>query len=694
MPLGENPFIKRLLSWHGHRGGVRVPFQGDPSPLDTDGGAPSIIVTRLIARLRDLAVQLAAGMTTPRLIFLVGGPGNGKSEAVQDFLTHLDTQLGCEGGLATILRDKFTPAPLLPWVVEVGSDDVTHLPGSFSQHVGRLVVVQDASASERPYEDAAQILSHRLQELIHGEGALPLLICCVNRGLLTRCLRAAHATGDHGLTAMLEQVIRATALGHEALTESRLNCWPLQHEVPSLQAAVACWPLDMESLLLSEAEGGLQVSPLEQALLQAVQTTSWRQGACSACVSGPLCPFVQNAVWLNDAGNRRNLLTILRRGELATGQRWSFRDGFSLVAELLVGETEDYAGAEHPCQWVHEQVSYLNEAGVHPDRAVSASYNLVSRLYPYALFPVLVTGALPPNARELSETAATLDDYASLEDSWSPTHIRALLRDKLAPRLDPALMSPSDPDHVLALLEYDYGQSVSHANLRWPTEAGMSTVERAFFDFAARADELDILGRDSGQVAAAQRFIRVLCSSFAKRSVGVRLGFHADDEYVAEYERSIRNPVKLRELSTSLRTLLGEGGFQFNALESFGQPRLKKWPVSLEGAPAQVFIQPAPLASVGAPTHDLPAIRISGHAIPLTFDLFVALRLQKEGCANSSLPASVRASIDHIRHLLAGGLCRDKTKFMYENVRFVVRRHGTISLAPAGDSTSFYPEGE
>jgi hypothetical protein len=78
MPANENPRVVELLSWHGHAsGGVHVPFQARSNPIG------QVIATPLVRRLRDLARGIAASAEfLPRWIFLVGGPGNGKSETV------------------------------------------------------------------------------------------------------------------------------------------------------------------------------------------------------------------------------------------------------------------------------------------------------------------------------------------------------------------------------------------------------------------------------------------------------------------------------------------------------------------------------------------------------------------------------------------------------------------------------------
>src|SRR5690348_2614638 len=103
MPDNLNPHVVDLLSWHGHAaGGVHVPFQVRANPLG------QVIETSLVSRLRALASQIAASPASrPRWIFLVGGPGNGKSETVQDFLEHLDSSLAMGGALVQALRLKF-----------------------------------------------------------------------------------------------------------------------------------------------------------------------------------------------------------------------------------------------------------------------------------------------------------------------------------------------------------------------------------------------------------------------------------------------------------------------------------------------------------------------------------------------------------------------------------------------------------
>src|SRR5689334_20626736 len=98
------PFPARLLDWAGHRsGGVRRLF-------DVQSGRPSgnVIQTGLLARVHAW-VQLLATDTakTPRAIFLVGGPGNGKTEAVETIVIELDRALGLQGQLVDTITTLF-----------------------------------------------------------------------------------------------------------------------------------------------------------------------------------------------------------------------------------------------------------------------------------------------------------------------------------------------------------------------------------------------------------------------------------------------------------------------------------------------------------------------------------------------------------------------------------------------------------
>ncbi len=236
MPANLNPHVVNLLSWHGHAaGGVHVPFQARANPLG------QLIETGLVLRLRSLAAKIAGDPESrPRWVFLVGGPGNGKSETVQDFLTQLDSSLAANGELVQALTQQFLRPGLLPRKVEILPAHLTAASREFAAKVGRLVVVQDATATENAQGNAAREFANDLADLVTSPTVppMPVFVACANRGLLARAMNEAfHEFGDNNeVTRLLANVIQASSLGRETLA-GRKSCWPLETD-----ERFACWP--------------------------------------------------------------------------------------------------------------------------------------------------------------------------------------------------------------------------------------------------------------------------------------------------------------------------------------------------------------------------------------------------------------------------------------------------------------------
>ena len=93
----RSTFLSGLFDWSGNRsGGVRRLF-------DERSGRPGgiVIETPLIKRLGSWARSFGdTEVNPPSIVLLVGGPGNGKTEAIELTIFELDTALGCSGLLS------------------------------------------------------------------------------------------------------------------------------------------------------------------------------------------------------------------------------------------------------------------------------------------------------------------------------------------------------------------------------------------------------------------------------------------------------------------------------------------------------------------------------------------------------------------------------------------------------------------
>lgn len=208
-----------LLDWAGNRGGgVRRLFDarsGRPGGSGRPG--EGVFETNLLHRLRRWADDLASGQPgVPRIVLLVGGPGNGKTEAVEDTTQGLDTALGCDGALVSALADAYHPASgIVPRVISIDAGGLSNPSRDLQLHI-----VQDASVGGTAGRTAAMLLVQEFDEVISDEKSAYL--CCVNRGVLDDAMIHAIDSGAGQSQDLLEQIARAVSLAPDAP-----SCWPL-----------------------------------------------------------------------------------------------------------------------------------------------------------------------------------------------------------------------------------------------------------------------------------------------------------------------------------------------------------------------------------------------------------------------------------------------------------------------------------
>ncbi len=656
-----------LLDWAGHRsGGVRRMF-------DAGSGRPgeAVFETNLLSRLRGWARSIAtAEAGTPRVVLLVGGPGNGKTEAVEATIHELDEALNCQGVLIQDLTKHYHPpdGQAVPRLVTVEA-------GNTSQPARDLPirVVQDASVGGQVGQSPAELLIAELMAVLASkEGAY---ICCVNRGVLDDALIQSLESGLSRPQELLEAVVRAVSLAPDAP-----SCWPLDG-----YPDVAVWPMDAESLV--QPTGSHGEVPAAAILDRALALERWPEAR--TCPAGPACPFCGSRKTL--AGRRETgaFLRMLRWFELGTSKRWAFRDLFSLVSYLLAGTGTGHHGASvDPCEWAARLVESDKQAqlGGRPRRDTSAAlFSLVAAQYQHALFHRWDRGLASSLLRDIRDLGLQDDNTAMglhyFLQSRTAGHVPATIAaslDAFIELLDPA-MSPPDAEvsvwgGAVRLGEFDarFSRSVQEGLDYAIGCRAISPNERVLLERLARLDDLLAIPRLRLKRPASanriQRIIRDFSCRLTRRSVGTRNAAVPDASTLEAFERVVADADgqghDLREIANQVESLLNdEHNFNVSLTTTFGQPLPpSRRRATLVVSRRRVF--PRDVAHQGRPRPSICFLDVevgpTPQPIALTYDLFKAVSDLDRGLSPASLPRSVLALLDTTRARMAGSIVRDR----------------------------------
>jgi hypothetical protein len=676
-PLSKT-FPEGFFAWAGHRdGGVKKPFR-----RETGRPAGIRINTPLMIRLREWAKRFSNGEKVAASILLVGGPGNGKTDAVEGLVEDLDEILNLGGKLFEAFGTQYAGpnADNPPRRVEV---DLGSLLSSPPDHLKRRIsIVQDATEADptrRPGLSAQDLLLEEFEELANGAGD-DIYICCVNRGKLAEACTAAVARNTNESTmSLLAQVTRAVTSSPEAD-----SCWPLRN-FPSIVA----WPMDIDSLV--EVQGQKQAA-IHQILEPALEANKWPSG--TECAAGEMCPFCTNRKILSQAGAVDHLADLLRAFELGTGKRWTFRDLYSLISYMLVGDEEELVVDGKrlaPCDWAAVQVELLaSTRKVDEARRSRALFSLVGALYWHRLFPLWpkLTAKEFTNARNKIIKTLT-GDLSYLNDlfrylGWPGRNrtsgsIARLVAGTFCPLLDPADCAPEQIISKAATNDYTAGEIDDYFSLSVGQGLGIlrrriPPLERELLKRLEAADEAlgtDLVSsQDRSKAELLQSCIRRFSSRLMKRSLGTQSGVYANRDSLQYYKKALSDPGTLRQIQNELKGLLNDQErnlFVIPLMTTFAQPTPpRRRNVSLETTVVKVL--PWKSCEAERPKPQLVYLKVDDTPVPLTFGLFNALQELGRGMHPGSLDDEVFAMVDRIRAKVAGHVVRNEERLLDDAV--------------------------
>jgi hypothetical protein len=655
----EKLFPNAFFSWSGSSdGAVKRPFEVDEKRLIGP------IQTRVIERLNAWAENVVAGFTCPRSVFLVGGPGNGKTDAVEGTIRQLGVLLGCPDEIENHFRTeygKYLDRGVLPRKVvlikKIGRYDGVHL-------------VQDATVRDSQFPDKTpqELLLNDLEEIVLNASSRQLYICCVNRGVLAESISIA-ADGEHrvGTVDFLNQVSYAVTSHPDAV-----DAWPLTE-----YRDVAIWPMDVESLVDPALyENG--ETPGDRIFNHVVDASRWKDHR--NCPAKDHCPFHANHELLSNYKVRGALLELLYAYELVSGKRWNFRELFGLVSATMVGSENEYTGLT-PCEWVQKQVEVAT--GSDNNAACRAAFNLVSKLYMHALFPrwpklgnirnqfsqkLKVSGNTFGGQREIVQGFLSAL-FQRVPDNSST--VSTLLSGVIGEALDPVGYNGNRPiNNSGSILMNQVEECFSHS-----ITLGSKTVsrylvgpEKLLFKYLEQGEgfleNTESFSKNNLQVAKeVHASMKIFSARLFKRSIGVRCGIYQHVDEIALYKQSLCNPQEMVRLKRVFEKLINnDSSFQASLVTTFGQPDPSFSRNALLRSP---FVSVKSLSlemREGRPRLKLPYFKIGSRAIPLTFELYFALHHSSMGLDPASLPEEVFALLDSTKSCVLGEIVRDEDR--------------------------------
>jgi hypothetical protein len=694
--VGTPVFPDRLLDWAGHRsGGVRKLFHEQAS---RPSGA--VIRTGLLERLESWVSDLISGKPeTPRVVLLVGGPGNGKTEAIEACIRRLDQAGGLQGTLVEAVSAQFSAGTGRP-VPRLASFDLGKLTDG---RLGlQLEVVQDASVEDAGRSDKTppQLLLADLEEYVLAEKP-NVYVACVNRGVLDDAFSASIDSAREKERILLAQIIRSVGL-----TWDVPPCWPLEG-----YPDIAVWPMDVESLLVPTAAG--DVAPARRLLDIATNESDW--AAVGNCAAGDRCPHCNSRAWLGDDRRRTSLLKLLHWYELASGKRWSFRDLGSLLSFLLAGgQGSEQGRAISPCEAAARLVALDSSAETRrTPQALQAPYLLVASHYEHALFgkwPRESARALRRDIKELGlENDATLMGLYHFLNRRRHESIPSTLErqlEGLCDLLDPAVADPDDCVQVssrteLALRDIDarFSQSVADGLSFIGPYRALAPAETELLKRLARADQIladpSLRNRRPTAAERVQLLVREFSCRLVRRSIGVQSGMARDARVLASFEQVIGGDEELLHRTVrQVEKLLNEHDqFKTSLNTTFGEPSPPIARQTILTTQKQI-VRPLGNPSAGRPIAALRFLRVGNRgayqSVALTFELFKSVTELGNDLLPAVLPRTVVALLDATRARLSGRIVRDEElldgaemrigrrneAIVRELGRFVVRRDG------------------
>ena len=651
----------------------------------------NLVETRLLNNLSSLANKMKFECAEPPCVFLVGGPGNGKT------------------GAAEYLLMKLYGSDKIPEYEKAEGRIVFRK--KISNAIDGIVVIEDATTvTHDAFRSDVQEFALRTNENFAYKRYA--YIACVNRGVLADCI---NETDDiQCVTAFMAALSDVVSVG-----ETSPNMWPLDgnkrfqrderwcRHIPNIYV----WPMDAESLIDKNLFGGDPKNTPGYKLIKRIFEHA-DCSECDVCHHGDLCPFRENFLSIKEGRGLLDFLYFLHAFEIVTGNNILFRDILAICSVVFAGDEREYKIIKgdrlvdaSPCEWVAYHANLIKSGNA--NESLSSSFLLISRRYRQILFGDYSEFAMKDiqgpqgvrskmaNAKDEQEFKPIVSLLKSLNDlnrRWrTVTGIQKLIHQDFSKRMDIATEEEYDP---LEQIEIGFCSSTNIGIARTSEFIELPATVKSFFDNLLRTE--DKLGNCSYEVSSDKaelcrrgiQILQVIGSRIAKREVGGEKPLVKNFADIDEYEALCFNPSKKSELDfvkKPLKKILSlDSDFISSVMKSIGQTHINpRYILNIKAKNnASIDLERSNTLPVrsDAPVDPTPIIAIKltyddagGQTVrlPLTFALFYALRKIKEGLSVSSISEQTFVSLNLVASRLLGIISHhaEEAKFSFPSIK-------------------------
>jgi hypothetical protein len=435
MIFSKNTQVEWLMSHsYGQGGTVALPFSDDKIEVPIEGDYPAG-VQDVLNRLADHYIDWPKGKDKDvEWCFLVGGPGNGKSEALRSLadLVNIDLPQRSPGQSSprTVPREWPTTSACIPGVPGIN-----------------LVFINDASIPRSGIISLGRAgslffdISDGIKANVEGNGDVLAFFGNINRGILVEeeaFLLEKSSLYSDDISTFSIQIIQWLAHppkekgedpgpGIETIVPiTALTPYYGQFRIPITNIggrhSILVHVIFLDSLSLLEPKPGgnhdkaidFSSSPpkvnnyvtfggfsdersatrentVAGKLLSLIVRDSLWEGSNSGCKIGDeicsaydYCPFVQNAKWLRDIDLQRKFLDGMRAAEIASARRFTYRDLVGHLSLALIGKLERswVSTMTHPCEWVKQKYTKMRESDSEAVIAELVVHRIYTNIFP------------------------------------------------------------------------------------------------------------------------------------------------------------------------------------------------------------------------------------------------------------------------------------------------------------------------